>query len=385
MLKYLKKLYTEIFNRNHVKSFDKIISSKKGIDQLNLLNLSLDYNNDIPFEIKKILNQFRSKYKDNVLRILIHLPSPLLSPGGYSVFINIYESLVFMGVKTDLYNWNDDFESKFNQFKPNVFITSDDINYINRINWSYIKKYKKNNNLRVGLTASIAEYGNTPINTRISWAIDNNVDFYYSFRAKEYTDSRKEYQPFFDNGFEICNIEFGANLLKFYPINNSDKKLDYIFFGSTNFAKQNRYFDYFLPILKSKYKGVIWGPGWPWAKTEISLENQKFYYANTKIALNLHLQEQIDWPCELNERMYILAACKVPQLLDNPALLKYRFCEDSYFCATNPKNYMDLMKYMLQNSNDVKLRTEKMYEEVINKHTTFHRMEIFLSFINKLK
>ena len=128
-----------------------------------------------------------------------------------------------MGVKTDLYNWNDDFESKFNQFKPNVFITSDDINYINRINWSYIKKYKKNNNLRVGLTASIAEYGNTPINTRISWAIDNNVDFYYSFRAKEYTDSRKEYQPFFDNGFEICNIEFGANLLKFYPINNSDK------------------------------------------------------------------------------------------------------------------------------------------------------------------
>ena len=42
------------------------------------------------------------------------------------------------------------------------------------------------------------------------------------------------------------------------------------------------------------------------------------------------------------------------------------------------------MKYMLQNSNDVKLRTEKMYEEVLNKHTTFHRMEIFLSFINKL-
>jgi hypothetical protein len=106
----------------------------------------------------------------------------LLSPGGYSVFINIYESLVFMGVKTDLYNWNDDFESKFNQFKPNVFITSDDINYINRINWTFIKKYKKNNNLRVGLTASIAEYGNTPIDTRISWAIENNVDFYYSFR-----------------------------------------------------------------------------------------------------------------------------------------------------------------------------------------------------------
>ncbi len=96
------------------------------------------------------------------------------------------------------------------------------------------------------------------------------------------------------------------------------------------------------------------------------------------------MNEQIEWPCELNERTYILAACKVPQLLDNPALLKYRFNEGSYFSASNPKDYLDLMKYMLQNTNDVISRTEKMYEEVINKHTTFHRMENFISFLNKL-
>jgi spore maturation protein CgeB len=129
---------------------------------------------------------------------------------------------------------------------------------------------------------------------------------------------------------------------------------------------------------------MIWGPGWPWAKTEILLENQKLYYSKSKIALNLHLQEQIDWPCELNERTYILAACKVPQLLDNPALIKYRFSEDSYFSATSPKEYLQLMNYMIQNEEEVKWRTDKIYEEVLSKHTTFHRMEHFISFLNTL-
>jgi hypothetical protein len=42
------------------------------------------------------------------------------------------------------------------------------------------------------------------------------------------------------------------------------------------------------------------------------------------------------------------------------------------------------MNYMIQNEEEVKSRTDKMYEEVINKHTTFHRMENFISFLNKL-
>jgi hypothetical protein len=384
MLKRIKALYIRLFKQNHVESFDKIINTERVNELKNLINSNNLLNNEPPIEIKKILSHFDLKYASNDLSIMIHLPSPLLSPGGYSVFMNIYETLIFMGVKAELLNWEDNFETKFTDFKPTVFISSDDENYRERINWMFIKNYKKNHKIKIGLTASIEEYGNTPLTKRIYWGIENEIDFYFSFRAKEYTDTRKEYQPFFKSGFKICNIEFGANLLKFYPVNNSNKKLDYIFFGSTNFAKQKRYSDYFIPILRSKFIGLIWGLGWPWAKTDILLENQKYFYSKSKIALNLHLNEQIEWPCELNERTYILAACKVPQLLDNPALLKYRFSEDSYFSATSPKEYLQLMNYMIQNEEKVKSRTDKMYEEVINKHTTFHRMENFISFLNKL-
>ncbi len=384
MLTPFRKIYRLLLKKNHVESFDKIISTKSVSELIDTLNSSKQLNSEPPIEIKEILNHYELKYANNDLKILIHLPSQLLSPGGYSVFINIFETLTFMGVRAELLKWEDEVEKKFTEFNPNIFLTSDDKNYIERINWKFIKNYKKDNKIKIGLTASIEEYGNTPLSNRISWALDNEIDFYYSFRAKEYTDNRKEYQPFFKNGFKICNIEFGVNLLKFYPVPNSNKNLDYIFFGSTNFAKQKRYFDFFMPILKSKYIGLILGPGWPWAKFDIPLEYQKYFYSNSKIALNLHLTEQIEWPCELNERTYILAACKVPQLLDNPALLKYRFNEEAFFSASNPKNYLKLMHFMMHNPNEVKFRTERMYQEVLSKHTTFHRMENFISFLNKL-
>ena len=374
-----------LFKKDHVTFFSGVITNKKVDLFLNSSSRFKDVPISIPDDIKNISQFYFLKHTSSNLRILIHLPSLEHSPGGYSIFLNIYETLSFMGINVNLLNWDDNFDIIFNQYQPNIFITSDEVNYLSRINWKLIKEYKEHKKLKVGLTASLEEYGNSPLNDRIKWAKDNLIDFYYSFRAKEYTDQRKEYDAFRENGFNICNIEFGANLLKFYPVNELDQKqFDYIFFGSTNYSKQKRYFDYFLPILKSSYNGMIWGPGWPWAKTEILLENQKLYYSKSKIALNLHLQEQIDWPCELNERTYILAACKVPQLLDNPALIKYRFSEDSYFSATNPKEYIHLMNYMIQNVEEVKWRTDKMYDEVINKHTTFHRMENFISFLNKL-
>ncbi len=231
MFKRFMALYMRLFKHNHVKSFDKIINTERVNELMNLLNSNSLLNNEPPIEIKKILSHFDLKYASNELSILIHLPSPFLSPGGYSVFMNIYETLIFMGLKAELLNWDDNIETKFTDFKPNVFISSDDENYRERINWTFIKKYKKNNKIKVGLTASLEEYGNTPLTKRISWGIENEIDFYYSFRAKEYTDTRKQYQPFFTSGFEICNVEFGANLLKFYPINNLNKKLDYIFLG----------------------------------------------------------------------------------------------------------------------------------------------------------
>ena len=112
-------------------------------------------------------------------RILIHVPSPEHSPAGYSLFTNLAESLEFIGIPTRILDWNGNTALELTQFNPTVFLTSDHETYLSRIDWRAIGIYQRNNRLRVGLTASLEEYGNTPLLIRLKWAASHNIDFYY--------------------------------------------------------------------------------------------------------------------------------------------------------------------------------------------------------------
>ena len=101
----------------------------------------------------------------------------------------------------------------------------------------------------------------------------------------------------------------------------------------------------------------------------------KYILARAQVGINLHLEEQIDWACELNERTYVLAACGVPQLVDNPKLLSQRFSSSAFFVATNPKEYMELFQYLINNPNVAAERSQVALREVYERHTTFHRAE----------
>jgi hypothetical protein len=210
------------------------------------------------------------------------------------------------------------------KFKPTVFLSSDHVSYLDRIDWSILEDYKKKNRLLVGLTASISEYGNSPLNERLNWAQNNGIDFYYSFRSQEYLLTRKEYRPFYDSDYNILTIEFGANPLLYIPLPGIERDLYYVFLASSNPDKWERYFKY-LPKIVNKYPGFIDGPGWltinKWADRSI----HRYLYARSRVGINLHIADSIDWPSELNERTYILAACGVPQLVDNAMLLGNRF------------------------------------------------------------
>ena len=113
-------------------------------------------------------------------------------------------------------------------------------------------------------------------------------------------------------------------------------------------------------------------------------ETHKFLYARGKIGINLHIDDSIAWASELNERTYILAACGIPQLVDNAKLLPKRFCDTSLFCAQNPKEYIELFEYMLHNPEECQKRALLALDEVYAKHTTFHRAEDFILQLGEL-
>lgn len=330
---------------------------------------------------QKVFTEFKDKYSDEKIKIMINLPSKESSPGGYSLFGNMAESFKFMGIETELLFEGEDIKIKLEKFQPTVLLSSDHKIYTSKIDWNAISEYKKFHNLQVGLTASIEEYGNTPLKQRLNWAKSVGIDFYYSFRAPEYFNTRAEYNPFFEYGYKIYSVEFGANPLQYFPLPIINKDLEYVFLASSNGDKQKRYFKW-LSKLVYKHIGFIDGPGWHKMDRWASQTTHKFLYARAKIGINLHIDDSMDWASELNERTYILAACGVPQLVDNAKLLEHRFSSEAMFIASTPKEYGELFEYMLNSPDECQKRALIALEEIFTKHTTFHRVD---GFIQQLK
>jgi hypothetical protein len=319
---------------------------------------------------------YRKYHHLRQLRVLVHVPSSRRSPGGYSLFNNLAQSLQYLGIETACLGWDETIHPYLDEFRPTVFLTSDSPEYLARIDWEAVRRYRLVNVLHTGLTASISGYGNQSAQNRIAWAKQHQINFYYSFHSTQYLEERVEYQAFIKNNFPLFSVEFGANPLLYYPIPNINRDLDYVFLASSNYDKRPRYYEYLGDIF-SKYVGLIDGPGWIGIKRWAPPDAHRFLYARARVGINLHIQESIDWPNELNERTYILAACGVPQLVDNAKLLTQRFSEDALFIARTPKDYNRLFEEILANPDQAQQRALKAQREVFERHTTFHRAEKF--------
>lgn len=329
--------------------------------------------------IEKVKRDFAGKYKHlENMRVLVHVPSSKDSPGGFSVFNNFVQALNFIGIPVKSLEWNQPIEMHLQDFKPTVFITSDDESYFAKINWDSVEQYRKLNGLKLGLFSSFMEEGNTPLKEKLDWAQMHRVDFYCSFRTPEFLKDLEHYDLFHKNVDQVYSIEFGANPLLYYPVPNIDRDMNYVFLASSNPDKWKRYFEFF-PKLLSAVPGFIDGPGWSRISQWAPPQTHRYLYARAKVGINLHIADSIDWASELNERTYILAACGVPQLVDNAKLLTKRFTNDCFFVADTAKEYEQLFHYILDNPIEAQKRAIKAQKEVFSKHTTFHRAEDFIT------
>jgi hypothetical protein len=311
-------------------------------------------------------------------RILIQIPDARFSPAGYSLFSNLMESLNYIGIPARALGWEEDTQKALDEFKPTVLLSSDNHEYLRRIDWDFIARYKASERLRVGLSAALEEYESTPLLPRLTWAKQHQIDFYYSYRDEDYVKNRKEYQPFFDAGFQIIFIPFGANTLHYFPVAGFERDLNYVLMAS-----RKREHIAYLKNIARQYSGFLDGPGWKQVQYfQFNRERDRYIYARAKVGLNVHLPEQIDWACELNERTYQLAACGVPQLIDHPMLLNKIFGSESFFIAESHAQYDELFKELMHYPS---LGIEKaLYaqREVFASHTTLHRAK---SLIDQLK
>lgn len=308
-------------------------------------------------------------------RILIQVPAPAYSPAGYSLFTNLAESLEFIGVPTRILEWNADTQAALEDFSPTVLLSSDHESYLYRIDWAAIARYKEHaGRLRVGLTASLEEYENTPLKQRLEWAERHGIDFYYTFRDEDYVKARREYEPFFDAGYSLVYLPFGANILHYYPVAGFNRDLDYAIMAT----RKSEHASY-MKRLAGRYTGFIDGPGWRHVRNfSFNRDRDRYIYARTRVGLNVHLPEQIKWACEVNERTYQLAACGVPQLIDHPMLIDKLFSSDALYVADDSVQYARMFDEIIRHPGLATERALKAQVQVFARHTTFHRAESLL-------
>lgn len=337
------------------------------------------------FELRRhVMSEFKDKHKMmRGLRLLIHIPNEKMSPAGYSLFSNMRESFQFLGIETDILLFGEPIMTKLESFKPTVFISSDHASWLDKINWDSINEYRKSHKLLIGLTAGLEEYGNTPLAERLAWAKEHSIDFYYSYRDNTYIQSRSEYKPFFDAGFPLFSIPFGANPLIHYPVPiDTQRDIEYSLIASAQGkTKGKRYFQYLSSVV-SKHRGLIAGVGWSHTPSFTFNRNRdRYIYSRSKIGINIHLDEQIYWACEVNERTYQLAACGVPQVIDHAKLLDTLFSPGTLFVVNTPKEYAQQFEFILTHPTEAQTCALKAQKEVFEKYTTFHRASNFATML----
>lgn len=327
--------------------------------------------------VAQVKREFKDRCRDrSELRILVHVPPASVSSAYASLCANFVQSFSFIGLTARALQWSDNLPEVLESFQPTLLLTIDHEGHLNQIDWNIVRDYRKKRSLRVALNAGLEEYGNSPLDGRLKWAEQHDVDFYYSFKHADYIQAR--YQQILEKGYEILSMEFGANPLVYYPVPGIARDLNYVFLGSTNPDKWPRYYSYLGSVWRG-HAGYIDGPWWHLISRFGEPDTHRYLCARAKVALNLHIKNQIDWAGELNERTYNLAACGVPQLIDDPKLLSKRFAPDSLFVARTPSEYRSLFEQILRDPAEAERRALQAQREVFNRHTVFHRAESFVA------
>jgi len=129
----------------------------------------------------EVMGRFRQICADgNRHRYLIHVPPAAVSPAGYSWFTSLAEAFAYLGIPVLTLSWQDSTDDALRSFSPTILLTSDSDAYLTKIDWDSIAAYRKRHPLFLGLTASLAEYGNTPLPARLAWSREHAVSFFYT-------------------------------------------------------------------------------------------------------------------------------------------------------------------------------------------------------------
>lgn len=359
-------------------------AGKAATEQYDIFHESRDPLVRLGYELRdKVLSKFRQvkATTPNNYRIAIFVPDYAATAAGHSWFMNISAGLEYLGIPVARWHQGTPIQSVLDDFRPTIILANDGEEYhpdgyLEYLGLNAIREYRKSNKLRIGLVASPYPKSKMSLTARLAHSRRLGIDFYYSFQALDFIS--RHHTGYRDAGFHVLTLEFGANPLVYYPVPGVEKDLDFVFLGSAHFEKWCQYSSYFGRVM-TECPGFLVGSYWPKAiRNRVAEPLHRYAYSRARVGLNLHVPFQLEDATELNERAYNLAACGVPQLIDAPKLLPKRFRPGSVFVGRTPTEYADQFQRILASPEEARDRAVSALEDVLARHTVFHRAESLL-------
>ena len=155
-------------------------------------------------ETSKLKAKYYNFFSDKKLVFFIKVPLRSQSPGVFSLFTNLIETLQYMGIQVFPFENFAALQNLFTHQIPHVILTGNEQMYIKDWQWDVLRNLKNEYSFAVGLTLFTNEEGtNNPLEKRLSIAKKNGVDFYFSWCDKTYINYSEAYQVYRDFNYPI--------------------------------------------------------------------------------------------------------------------------------------------------------------------------------------
>jgi hypothetical protein len=256
-----------------------------------------------------------------------------------------------------------------------------------RVSLAEINGSKENYDVSISFTPLVSSTGGY----KILYMQNSFPPPHWAGTAEVFRQVRQNYDQFIfpsDGAKKACSgpenslvCQFATDLDLFFPKEYS-KNLDFNLCFVGNKIRSDRTNEQYMMCVKDKGLAIFGNPmGWQseYCKGKISISDEAVLYSSSKICLNAHLQEHLDYGT-FNFRIFNILACGGFIISDHSEFLEKEFGD----CIEFTDGYWDLknkVEHYLNNPEDRLKFKEAGIKKIKEKHTFEHRTNDLLNWL----
>lgn len=349
------------------------------------------------------------------MKVLYHSPTLYSIYAQRTILEGYRNAFLDMGHDFEILTADQNANQIFEQFRPDLFITS---------SFSWYRKYLKFPDLkqfrREGMFTLVkVDFWNSPISgLRINEApsLKNDKEFLHLtqhdlfgdayFHVVEQGDARMD--GFAEStGKQYHTIPLGADRISLVPSYEDGFVSDLAYIG-TNLPDKRRFFKQNVFPLAKKWNLKVYGQDWTrrdylagWVqragqylnipvirslrKPKLAFSDEAKIYRSAGISINVHEAYQREYGGDCNERTFKIPFCCGFEVVDSVSCIKKYFPGNGEIVmAKNDREWVELVNYYLENPEKREAIMQAGRKRVLEEHTYHHRAQQMINIVGDL-